>query len=396
MGLGMEAKSNQMALITAVFLANGKGITPTKLRRALRRSKSDGAPDLQWHHHGDRWQADDVTEPERVESMKRVLRDIAGSVLIWLGALVLLLAMPVVCAGATQYQMPSHIGKFVPFPSVAESRLVNIVSRPVGVIDDPVDHKLHLWGPVNALRYLVGPRINLFPNRYVVFGQKKTGIPLQDLVIGLRRQLQIGIFQPNDGQLAARNHICRAVSVIVNMKLKLSHCCCSSRFFLYLHDEPRSLRVDKSLYVQQCSFGRHLSGLCRNSHLSSLPPHAYGLVLESLESKTGIPDSADSNGDKQIVREDSGLVPAVLACFFVGIVIECLAITMLWKSGGANGRWLLALAILCFACAGVSFWIGCFPWRWKTCVCDKKKHGEYRQIFQHNSTIVPHKYLDIL
>ena len=65
-----------MALITAVFLVEQRGISPEKFRKALRKSKANGAPDLKWHHHNDRWQADDVSEPERVKSMERVLQEI--------------------------------------------------------------------------------------------------------------------------------------------------------------------------------------------------------------------------------------------------------------------------------------------------------------------------------
>jgi len=67
-----------MALITAVFLAKQAGITPEKFRRALRKRKRGGASDLKWHHpDGAYWQADDVSAPERIASMKRVLREIS-------------------------------------------------------------------------------------------------------------------------------------------------------------------------------------------------------------------------------------------------------------------------------------------------------------------------------
>jgi hypothetical protein len=70
-------EGKQMTLITAVFLAQGKKIPPEKFRKALRKSKADGNKDLSWHHHNERWQADDKTEVDKLESMKRVLREIS-------------------------------------------------------------------------------------------------------------------------------------------------------------------------------------------------------------------------------------------------------------------------------------------------------------------------------
>jgi hypothetical protein len=67
-----------MTVITAVFLAKQKGIPATKFRKSLRKSKAEGATDLRWHHHNERWQADDKTEIDKLESMKRVLREISN------------------------------------------------------------------------------------------------------------------------------------------------------------------------------------------------------------------------------------------------------------------------------------------------------------------------------
>ena len=67
-----------MTLITAVFLARQAGIVPDRFRYALRKSQRAGATDLSWHRHKDWWQADDISEPERVESMLRVLGEISN------------------------------------------------------------------------------------------------------------------------------------------------------------------------------------------------------------------------------------------------------------------------------------------------------------------------------
>jgi hypothetical protein len=67
-----------MSLITAVSMANQEGIAPKKFRKALRKSLADGAPDLSWHGRNERWQADDVSERDRVEAMRRVLREISN------------------------------------------------------------------------------------------------------------------------------------------------------------------------------------------------------------------------------------------------------------------------------------------------------------------------------
>lgn len=117
--------------------------------------------------------------------------------------------------------------------------------------------------------------------------------------------------------------------------------------------------------------------------------HFDNLIHNSSKSAKSREDGSDPNDNEKIVGEDSGLIPAIFLCFLVGVVIECWAVARLWTSGGQMGRWLLALCVLCFVYAEVSFWIGCFPWRWKTCVCDKKKNGEYHHSFQHNSVIVP-------
>lgn len=75
-GDSITQEANQVTLITAVFLAKQANIVPDKLRAALRKSQANGATDLSWHHHRERWQADDRTEVDRLESMKRVLREI--------------------------------------------------------------------------------------------------------------------------------------------------------------------------------------------------------------------------------------------------------------------------------------------------------------------------------
>jgi hypothetical protein len=67
-----------MTLITAVFLAKQARISAKRFRQALRDSQREGAKDLSWHHHNERWQADDGTESDKLESMKRVLREITN------------------------------------------------------------------------------------------------------------------------------------------------------------------------------------------------------------------------------------------------------------------------------------------------------------------------------
>jgi hypothetical protein len=80
LGLTRIWRREPMTVITAVSLANQAGITPDKFRQALRKSRRDGAADLSWHHHNDRWEGEEASEDgrKRIESMKRVLRQISN------------------------------------------------------------------------------------------------------------------------------------------------------------------------------------------------------------------------------------------------------------------------------------------------------------------------------
>jgi hypothetical protein len=56
-----------------------------------------------------------------------------------------------------------------------------------------------------------------------------------------------------------------------------------------------------------------------------------------------------------------------------------------------TGHMILALAIAVGLAAAITGASGCLPWQWWHCAY---QHSEYRPHFQHDSTIVPHKYLD--
>ena len=125
-------------------------------------------------------------------------------------------------------------------------------------------------------------------------------------------------------------------------------------------------------------------------------PHSLSLFLQLSECQCSVHDAENSNGHQQIVREDSGLVPTVLALFFLACVVDCWAANLLWERGwSSRAGWLVAaLCVALCLCAGITFWTGCYPWHWYRCLHDGQKRGEYRQSLQHNSAIVPMPRLD--
>lgn len=63
-----------MPTITAVELAKRAGMSPEKLRKALRKHKGDS--DLAWHHWNDPWIAE--MGSDRHKAMERILNEIKG------------------------------------------------------------------------------------------------------------------------------------------------------------------------------------------------------------------------------------------------------------------------------------------------------------------------------
>jgi hypothetical protein len=62
-------------MITAVDMAKREHLTPERFRKALRKSQAQGAKDLSWHRHNERWEAEEGSD--RHKAMQRVLREIS-------------------------------------------------------------------------------------------------------------------------------------------------------------------------------------------------------------------------------------------------------------------------------------------------------------------------------
>jgi len=82
-------------------------------------------------------------------------------------------------------------------------------------------------------------------------------------------------------------------------------------------------------------------------------------------------DSYNTDESEQVVRKTAAL--SIRPCpSVVAVVYECWAVVLLWDSRGQE--WSRHSSYLvCFVVTGTSFWIGYYPWRWKTCGCDSKK-----------------------
>lgn len=193
----------------------------------------------------------------------------------------LLLCVFVVCAGATQCKMSSHIGKLISFPSITKSGLVDGVGHPIGVFNLSIHNELCFWSFWSNPHRLFSPRINLLTDRYFVAWQKKVGVPILNRVQGDSWKIHVGVVQPNGLQFAARSHVSGAIPVVVHVDLKTGHSSGPSWNLFYVHNKPRPFRVSEGLGTQQCGvrrlFSEGGSGSSRFAGLGHLLFHQISL-----------------------------------------------------------------------------------------------------------------------
>jgi len=94
--------------------------------------------------------------------------------------------------------------------------------------------------------------------------------------------------------------------------------------------DPRAFCVNDSVSLGESS----LSAV--STSLGSIF-RGFRLLFQLSECQCSVSNSENSNQDKKIVREDSGLIPAVLAAFFVGIAIERWAAYLLFGNKRRSG-----------------------------------------------------------
>jgi hypothetical protein len=313
-----------------------------------------------------------------------------SSVLIW--KLWLLLGVLVVCAGATQYEMPSHIGEFVSFSSVAKSRLVDSLSHTVRVIKYPVHDKLHFRIPRATLHYLVGPRVYL-SDKHLVRTQKETPVPIQHFVFGDDGEFRIRILQPSKRQLATSYHVSRAIPMVVHMEIETGHSRCAPLFFFYLHNDPRPFGVGEGFSVEQRSLGTLLGGLsgsqgdsgglsARGLGVLSSRLHNVSLFFDRPQRLVNEPTGYSTNNHKKPVWDvcrGQQFTPWILGRFLGGLLLIVCAMLALdcdnWF--GRIGGFLFVLGFVVLAAP--------VPWDLGPCPATQYQQTEYRQAFQHDA-----------
>ena len=133
-----------------------------------------------------------------------------------------------------------------------------------------------------------------------------------------------------------------------------------------------------------------------SEHHFPLASHFVGLFAEVAERKDADQYPGEREYGQDCVYPDRSFVVRILLWGFldpyIGInvlicfVFEGGAVFLLYRRIGDWKGWLLAaLSLLCFVRLGIGLEDG-----------QRQRHCVYRQSLQHNSDIVPHKYLDTL
>lgn len=150
------------------------------------------------------------------------------------------------------------------------------------------------------------------------------------------------------------------------------------------------------------------------NHQIALLFRQIGLLLDSFEGPISQPNTGYSYAEKNEASNPGcviepitlhrhgdefgdryGLVSVFSMYAFCG-GFWWIALGRIWSGNRKSGWALLLLGTLIGLCGAMSGAIGCLPWNWGKCLSDGQEHSEYRQTFQHNPAIVPHKYLDSL
>jgi IS1 family transposase len=159
------------------------------------------------------------------------------------------------------------------------------------------------------------------------------------------------------------------------------------------------------------SFGLHVGV---SDHLIGLCSRRFDfckLTLYSVQGSLGIPDTQESDDDKNAGKEDRQAVNPVpryrhggkfadsygILCIFIGYILTGLFIWLgadrIDSGRRCSGLLLIGLGISCDGLATVSMMIGCLPGSWHDCLCDGEQHSEYRQHSKHDGENVSQKLL---